>query len=62
VSGVASALISAESDFTLVTQVPYTDTPTFFQWQAPEGTAEVYVRFVDHAGNVSDIISQSLAP
>jgi hypothetical protein len=62
VSGVASAQLSASSDFANMRQVPYTGVPITTQWQVAGSEQTLYLRFIDNAGNVSQTISQPLAP
>jgi hypothetical protein len=57
VSGVSDMMISNFSSFNCANWEPYT---TIKAWYIPPGTSTVYVKFRDHAGNVSNIATDSI--
>jgi len=59
ISQVADMMISNSSDFEGASWEPYTQQHNWLLNPDPSGFATVYVRFRDHAGNVSDIFHHS---
>jgi hypothetical protein len=57
VSGVVDMIISHLSSFNCARWEPYTTTKA---WYAPEEATTVYVKFRDHAGNVSEVVTDTI--